>query len=166
MMSKKILLDLSKFRPAKDEKINFGKCVYDYHPNNTGMRDVVEKAMMAFTCRKCEDSPCIEICPEEALEKDEDGIVHRAHNLCLACESCVVACPFGTIMNDVFTLKRSICDLCNFDDNTDELECMKTAPEGAITFTDANEDENENIFKLTDKILVKEFVWDKLMKNV
>jgi len=164
-MSKKILIDLAKFRDPEDGKYNFGECIYNFHPNNIGMKDIVEKAMMLFTCRRCEDSPCIAVCPEEALEKDDEGFIVRATNLCIGCQSCVAVCPFGSIMNEVFTSKKSICDLCDFDDNTKTLKCMETAPEGAISIVDLAENKEENIHKLNEKILVREFIWDKLMKN-
>lgn len=164
-MSKKILIDLAKFRNPENGKYNFGECVYDFHPDNIGMKAIVEKAMMMFTCRRCEDAPCIEICPEEALEKDDDGFVIRAKNLCVGCQSCVAVCPFGTIMNEVFTYKSSMCDLCDFDNNTTTLKCMKTAPEGAISIVDMEENEENNIYKLNEKILVKELIWEKVKRN-
>ena len=51
------------------------------------------------------------------------------------------------------------------DDNTNSLRCMETAPKGAITIVDIDENKEEDIHKLNDKILVKEFIWDKLMRN-
>jgi hypothetical protein len=42
---------------------------------------------------------------------------------------------------------------------------METAPEGAIIIVDIDEDKEDNVHKLNDNILVKEFIWDKLMKN-
>ena len=164
-MSKKILLDLAKFRDMENGKYNYGKCIYDYHPDNIGIKDLVEKAMMMFTCRKCEDAPCIAVCPEEALERVDNDVVQRANNLCVSCLSCVAVCPFGTIMNDVFSLKYSICDLCGFGDSTTTLKCMETAPEGAISIVDTEADEDEHIYELNDKVLVKEFVWEKMMRN-
>lgn len=164
-MNKKILIDLAKFREPENGEYNFGECIYDFHPANIGIKHIVEKAMMLFTCRKCEDSPCLEVCPEEALEKDENGFIVRASNLCVSCQSCVVACPFGTIMNDVFTSKKSICDLCDFNDNTESLRCMETAPEGAIQIVEMEENVEKNIHKLNDKVLVKEIRWDELIRN-
>jgi len=164
-MKKKILLDLQKFRNAVNGRYNYGECVYDFHPENIGMKQLVEKAMMLIACRKCEDAPCIEICPEEALERDDNGVVVRATNLCVGCQSCVAVCPFGTIMNEVFTAKSSICNYCNYTEDTETLKCMETAPKGAITFTDIDENEEKHIYKLNDRVLVKEMSWEELMNN-
>ncbi|MBN1949384.1 MAG: 4Fe-4S binding protein [Candidatus Cloacimonetes bacterium] len=164
-MSRKILLDLEKFRVGKGGRYYFGECVYNFHPDNIGMRTLVEQAMMMFACRKCEDAPCIEVCPEDALEKNENGVVVRAANLCVGCQSCVAVCPFGTIMNEVFTAKKSICDYCGLNDKTRTLKCLETAPPGAITLVDMEADEAEHIFALNDKVLVKEFIWENLINN-
>ncbi len=164
-MSKKILIDLAKFRDPVDGKYSFGDCIYNFHQDNIGMKAIVEKAMMLFTCRRCEDAPCIEVCPEDALEKDDDGFITRATNLCVGCQSCVAICPFGTIMNEVFTYKTSVCDLCDLDDNTETLRCMETAPKGAIEIVEMEMSEEENIYALSDLVLVKELRWEDFEKD-
>ena len=164
-MSKKLLIDLAKFRATENGKVNFGECVYDFHPQNQGIKALIELAMLKLTCRRCEDAPCILVCPETALEKDENGMLVRHSNLCVACKSCVSVCPFGTIMNEVFSAHKSICDLCEFTDETKTLKCIETAPEGALQFVDFDENEAENIYKLNNKVLVKELLWEKLMRN-
>jgi len=164
-MSKKILIDLDKFRVTEDGNYNYGDCSYDYHPDNKGMKNIVERAMLKFTCRKCEEAPCIEVCPEEALERDKFGIIQRATNLCVSCQSCVAACPFGTLMNEIIAQKQSICDLCDFTSKTKTLKCMETAPEGAIVFTNMEADEEKNIYQLSEKVLVKEIIWNELINN-
>lgn len=165
-MNKKILIDLEKFRTThKDGEYNFGECTYDFHPDNRGVKDLIELAMLHITCRRCEDAPCIAVCKEEALEKDEDGVVERATNLCVGCLSCVTVCPFGSLFLGVITSKKSICDLCDFTEDKKTLRCMETAPEGAITFTEIEADEAKHIYALNDKVLVKEIAWDDLKDN-
>ena len=165
-MSKKILIDLEKFREtAIDGEYSYGECTYDFHPNNVGMKDIVEQAMLRFTCRKCEEAPCITVCPADALERDDDGIIARASNLCIGCQSCVAACPFGTLSNRIITDKKSICDLCDFTDDSKPLKCMETAPEGAVIFTEMEANEAENIYALNDKVLVKELIWETFKRN-
>ena len=164
-MGKKILIDLNKFRFTEDGNYSYGECSYDFHSGNIGIKNIVEQAMLKFTCRKCEDAPCIDVCPEDALERDEFGIIERASHLCVSCQSCVAACPFGTLMNEGIAQKKSICDLCDFDDKTKTLKCIDTAPEGAVVFTDLEADEAKHIFQLNDRILVKEIIWDELLNN-
>ena len=160
-MSKKILIDMTKCRDCEDCVVS---CSYEFHPNNIGIKDIRELATFRFSCRKCEDAPCIAVCPVEALERNKDGVIDRATNICIGCKSCVSACPFGTIMDDIFNYKKSICDLCEFSNETTNLECINTCPENAISLVDMEENTDENIHKLNDNILVKEYTWDKLRK--
>lgn len=161
-MAKRLLIDLTKCRECRTCEVT---CLYDGHPVNIGLKSILEMAAFRFTCRHCEDAPCIAVCPAEALERSAEGIVERALNLCVACKSCVAACPFGTLMNQFFDMKQPVCNLCNFDETTSTLSCIDTCPENAISFTDKEPDHAENIFKLNDKVLVKEYAWDVLKES-
>jgi Fe-S-cluster-containing hydrogenase component 2 len=158
-MSKRILIDLIKCRECEKCIV---ECDYPHHPNNNGMIDLHEMAVFHFTCRRCEDAPCIEVCPAEALERDSLGVVERATNLCVSCKSCMAACPFGTLMNQFFEVRKSICDYCQFDENTLSLRCIRTCPFGALSFTDEAPNEASYIFELNNRVLVKEFAWEKI----
>ena len=158
-MAKRILIDLMKCRNCKECKV---QCVYLYHPVNNGINALRELAAFQLTCRRCEDSPCVNVCPVDALEKNDKGALVRATNLCVGCKSCVAICPFGTLMTDFFDYRNAVCDYCKLDDSTTSLKCIETCPEQAISLTDAVEDEKENIFILNDYVLVKEYRWEDL----
>ncbi len=164
-MGKKVLIDLGKLRDyvvsgKGDKKRPEG--IYSSFPNTNGRKTIRELAVFSFTCRRCEDAPCIEVCPAEALEKDEQGIVTRYTNLCIACKSCVTICPFGTMMTDFF---EHIRDKDRYFDLNDEKELQKFVennPGGSVQLIEAEENEEENIYKLNDKVLIKEIPWEKL----
>ncbi|TKG90471.1 4Fe-4S dicluster domain-containing protein [Puteibacter caeruleilacunae] len=42
--------------------------------------------------------PCEEVCPVNAISKDEDGVEHIDNDKCINCGKCMIACPFGAIM--------------------------------------------------------------------
>lgn len=162
-MAQKILIDLEKFRTplgkSCDESPPEG--LYSHSVDSEGLKSIRELAVFQFTCRRCTDAPCIEVCPADALEKNEEGIISRSTNLCISCKSCVVICPFGTMMTDFFDYHR---DKDNYYDlmNKDELQLfMKNSPEGAVQLVEMEENPEENIFKLNDHILVKEQMWNK-----
>lgn len=123
---------------------------------------LLEKAAFRFTCRNCEDAPCIDVCPVDALEKDKNGVIKRAINLCVACKSCIMACPFGTMMNNFFEVRKSVCDYCGLDDRSVKLLCIETCPAKALTLEDIDEDPGQNLHKMNDKVLVREIIWEKL----
>lgn len=51
-------------------------------------------------CHQCNPAPCCSVCPVGALEQDEEGRINMREELCIACEMCVKACPYGTISLD------------------------------------------------------------------
>lgn len=65
-------------------------------PRLTVMRH--EQATMPVQCRHCDDAPCIKVCPVEAICQTEDA-VQLNESLCIGCNLCAVACPFGAIQS-------------------------------------------------------------------
>jgi formate dehydrogenase iron-sulfur subunit len=161
-MAQKILIDLEKYRFFPDQPGDKTPPEGLYQPSvdGCGLKSVRELAVFQFTCRKCTDAPCIAVCPADALEKDEEGLISRSTNLCISCKSCVVICPFGTMMTDFFEYHR---DKDNYYDVTDEQELelfIKNCPEGAVQKVDMEEDPENHIHKLNDHILIRERIWN------
>jgi Fe-S-cluster-containing dehydrogenase component len=66
-----------------------------------------------MVCMHCESPTCAEVCPADAIKRSADGIVQTARKpLCIACNNCVLACPFGVPkMNTEMNLMMK-CDMC------------------------------------------------------
>ncbi len=127
--------------------------------DTAGLKTIRELAIFRFTCRKCEDAPCINVCPADALEKDSEGIVDRHLNLCISCKSCVTICPFGTMMTDFFKHHRNK-DLFHDLNDKEELELfIKACPPGVVSVVESEESASDNIFKLNDKVLIREYLY-------
>ncbi|PKN57046.1 MAG: 4Fe-4S ferredoxin [Deltaproteobacteria bacterium HGW-Deltaproteobacteria-14] len=64
-------------------------------------------------CMHCDSPTCAEVCPADAIKRTEDGVVLSARKpRCIACNNCVLACPFGVPkMNTDMGLMMK-CDLC------------------------------------------------------
>jgi Fe-S-cluster-containing hydrogenase component 2 len=166
-MSKRILIDMMKIREAMAAQpdLPLPEAFCNSGPGANGLKSVVELAAFMFTCRKCQDAPCIDACPAEALEKDEGGIICRHTNLCISCKSCAVICPFGTMMTDFFRHHRNR-DF--FYDLTEPGEMEKFAaacPPGTVSVTDAREVPEENIFRLNEKVLIKDIIYQADIVN-
>ncbi|WP_337076171.1 4Fe-4S dicluster domain-containing protein [Aeromonas dhakensis] len=65
-------------------------------PRLTVMRH--EQATMPVQCRHCDDAPCSKVCPVEAIRQTGD-CVQLNESLCIGCNLCAVACPFGAIQS-------------------------------------------------------------------
>ncbi|MFW9939716.1 MAG: 4Fe-4S dicluster domain-containing protein [Candidatus Thorarchaeota archaeon] len=74
-------------------------------------------------CNHCENPPCVDSCPEGALQKREDGIVILDQELCTGCQSCLTACPYNII---VFNDDNNLAEKCNF--------CFHRVDQGLVPF--------------------------------
>jgi len=61
-------------------------------------------------CKHCDEPPCADACPEEAIIKRSDGIVVMDYDLCSGCQLCIEACPYDAID---FDHNKSIAQKCN-----------------------------------------------------
>jgi len=76
-------------------------------------------------CAQCDDYPCVESCPVDALSVDEDTtavLVDR--EACTGCSLCIKACPGEVPFLHPGDGKATICDLCEGDP-----ECVKVCTE-------------------------------------
>lgn len=160
-MKKKVLIDLIKLRSvlAENPSVELPEGYIYQTLNTNGLKTIRELAIFRYTCRRCEDAPCINVCPTNALEKDEEGIVVRHTNLCVSCKSCVTICPFGTMMTDFFKHHRNKDLLYNLNDEDELDRFIKASPEGTVSLTDRDESPSENIYRLNDRILIREVLY-------
>ncbi len=96
--------------------------------------DAAGSGAMPMVCRQCEDAPCVQACPNEAMYEDDSGIVRRSPVRCSGCRCCFLACPFGVI-DDVVKHQVGKCDLCA-DRTPSGLapRCVGVCPSGALSF--------------------------------
>ncbi len=160
-MAIKILIDMIKLREAtvKNSSMILPEAIFYTSQNINGLKTIRELATFRFSCRKCEDAPCISICPADALEKDSEGIIARYTNLCISCRSCVTICPFGTMMTDFFSHHRNKELMFDLKNDNELQEFIKACPEGTVTITDIDEAPDKNIYMLNEKVLIKDFLY-------
>ena len=160
-MAQNILIDMIKLRDAmvENESVVLPEALFYQSKNLNGLKTIRELATFRFTCRKCEDAPCIAVCPVEALEKDTEGIVTRHTNLCVSCKSCVTICPFGTMMTDFFKHHRNKDLFYDLKDENDVRKFIEASPAGTVTMTDEGESPEKNIYRLNDRILIRDYLY-------
>jgi Fe-S-cluster-containing dehydrogenase component len=87
-------------------------------------------------CMHCDSPTCAEVCPADAIKKTGDGVVQTARKpRCIACNNCVLACPFGVPkMKTEFKLMMK-CDMC-YDRTSVGLRpmCATVCPSQALFF--------------------------------
>jgi len=155
-MAKRIVIDLDKCMAWGDE--SRATCSYLYHPGNNGVAWLRELAAYEVICRQCEQRSCIEACPTEALEQLDNGMLKR-HNLrCIGCQSCVVACPFGTLVPAAFLFRGTMCDFCQ-GRGVEVPTCAETCSDDAIVYEDVTE--GPDVHLIGDHLAVRARKWLK-----
>jgi len=88
-------------------------------------------------CHHCAKAPCKEACPEEAITRDERGIVLIDNERCIGCKECMEACPFGAMQFDDDQEVAMKCDLCHERlENNEAPACSRTCPTRCIVWGD------------------------------
>lgn len=67
----------------------------------------------AVTCHQCEDAPCANVCPTQAIQQ-QLGVWRVDQARCIGCKSCMVACPFGAmqVTGSAEQVQALKCDRC------------------------------------------------------
>jgi Fe-S-cluster-containing dehydrogenase component len=102
--------------------------------------DYIDRANSTQTvpvvCMHCHSPTCAEVCPADAIKRTGDGVVQTARKpRCIACNNCVLACPFGIPkMNNQMNLMMK-CDMC-YDRTSVGLKpmCASVCPSQALFF--------------------------------
>jgi len=102
--------------------------------------DYVDRARSTQTlpviCMHCDSPTCAEVCPADAIKRTEDGVVQTARKpRCIACNNCVLACPFGVPKMSTRMNLMMKCDMC-YDRTSIGLKpmCASVCPSQALAF--------------------------------
>ena len=104
---------------------------------------VNDKYAVPLSCLHCGKSPCVEVCPTNALEKSSHSAVIFHKMRCIGCRLCTIICPFGVIRVDEDNSVQK-CDKCIHRlKRGKDPACVLTCPTKAL------------IFEKSDKIMRK-----------
>ncbi len=116
-----------------------------------------ERATFALICRRCVLASCIIACPFNALERQDSGGVIKRHNLrCVSCKLCALACPFGTIYDELLPFYES-------PPQEQESYCLAGCPEGALEYRVVDPCE-QDVHIIDDQLAARARVWTRLEK--
>ena len=93
-------------------------------------------ATVPTVCMHCDDPTCAQVCPADAIKKGADGVVHSSLKpRCVACNNCVLACPFGVPRMLVAAEQMMKCDMC-YDRTSAGLRpmCATVCPSQALAY--------------------------------
>jgi Fe-S-cluster-containing dehydrogenase component len=102
--------------------------------------DYIDRANSTQTvpvvCMHCDSPTCAEVCPADAIKRTGDGVVQTARKpRCIACNNCVLACPFGVPKMNTGANLMMKCDMC-YDRTAVGLKpmCASVCPSQALFF--------------------------------
>lgn len=87
-------------------------------------------------CLHCQSPTCAEVCPADAIKRMEDGVVMTARKpRCIACNNCVLACPFGVPKMHTEMHLMMKCDMCYDRSSVGKKPmCASVCPSQALFF--------------------------------
>lgn len=93
------------------------------------------KVAISIACNHCDNPECMNVCPANAIHKDEMGIVYVNQNECIGCGYCFWACPYEEPKFN----QEGVMTKCHFC--RDRLLskqglplCVEACPTGALAF--------------------------------
>ncbi len=162
-MSKKLVIDLDVCRDSDNYDL---ACSYSPHNSNQGIIRLRELATYELVCRRCEERSCVLACPVEALEANEDGILSRYNLRCVGCKSCLHACPFGTLLNDVIAFTVSGCDMCPQLQADEAPVCVSSCSNAAVSFEEIPDSLSADMYLIGDRFAVRSKHWKRIEEEV
>ena len=106
-------------------------------------------AFAPLMCMHCQDAPCLDACPSNAIARLEDGRVVIRESKCDLDKECIKACPYGAIsINE----EKEVAEKCDFCVHRTEVglepACAATCPSSAIEFGDLANPEDPIAIKI------------------
>lgn len=111
---------------------HFGEC----NPERSAIRIIRRERNglvepLPLVCQQCEEAPCIEACPTDALSRENPmAVITVDKEKCTGCGECHDACPAGCIFIDIREDVAICCDLCGGQPQCIDLchsNCLKLA---------------------------------------
>lgn len=118
--------------------------------------DYIDRASSTQTvpviCMHCDSPTCAEVCPADAIKRTGDGVVQSARKpRCIACNNCVIACPFGVPKMNTGMHLMMKCDMCYDRTSVGKKPmCASVCPSQALFF--GTRDEIEKLRPLSRPI--------------
>ena len=101
----------------------------------------LEQYWLTFQCQQCENAPCVEVCPTGATYRDEQtGEVLIDTDVCIGCQLCMSACPYGVRSYSETDGVVTKCTMCrHLRDKGEDPACVAACCSGARVFGDLDD---------------------------
>jgi Fe-S-cluster-containing dehydrogenase component len=95
-------------------------------------------------CMHCDQPPCRDACPADAISKWQNGIVIIDKAKCNGCQACLSICPYSALIYDSASNKMNKCNMCyqRLDEGFEPFCALCCGPE-AIFYGDISDRDSE-----------------------
>ena len=110
----------------------------------TGEYPELSMHYLPVACMHCDQPPCRDACPMEAIYQRPDGIVLVDEGKCNGCQECLPACPYQALVYDQEMGVVRKCNLCvdRLDEGFEPF-CALCCGDRAISFGNLADPESE-----------------------
>ena len=92
-----------------------------------------EEVCFALQCRHCAEPWCVYSCFTGAMRKDPStGVVTVDAEKCVGCWTCIIACPYGVLVQDT---NRKVVAKCDFCPGKAVPVCVANCPNEALALS-------------------------------
>ena len=130
------------WRPYAAPQPKTGQFWCKVHENVCGTIPKVKIHYITGMCNHCEKAPCMEVCPEKAITRREDGFVLIDPEKCTGCGKCMDACYYDDViyMNKDLNVAQK-CTGCAhlLDHGEKQPRCVDACPTDALRWVDESE---------------------------
>lgn len=130
------------WRPYAAPQPKTGQFWCKVHENVCGTIPKVKIHYITGMCNHCEKAPCMEVCPETAIYRREDGLVIIDPEKCTGCGKCKEACYYDDViyMNPALGIAQKCTGCAHLLDHTDQMpRCVDACPTDALLWVDESE---------------------------
>ena len=109
-----------------------------------------------LSCVMCDQPPCVSVCPTGASFQSKDGLVHIHERECIACQYCILACPYHARFVNPVTKVVEKCTFCYETRVSKDLDpaCVSVCTTDALVFGDLSKNDSPVALRSKNAFLV------------
>jgi anaerobic dimethyl sulfoxide reductase subunit B (iron-sulfur subunit) len=95
---------------------------------------------VSVACNHCQNPPCVNVCPTQAIIKRADGVILINADQCVGCRYCEWSCPYSAPQFNEASGKMTKCNFCyDYLEQGKSPACVSACPSRVLEFGELSE---------------------------